>query len=438
VRTVTRFWVAFFLLTTTLFPPRTALASSLIDLQRGIHGDFELIVFYADTMPEFRLYYDRVLGEVRLESSARRMSERVARQLAAFTAGITVQSVEFDRETGALYFKVRGTVYLRQYLVNGPPALLLDFSRGSDAAAQLPYELGRNEYLLMGGIEEREGRFDNALRYLDRAQKNSPGDLLVEHRAGIIRQRLGRYDEALANFTVTGRNPEFAADAHARRAMILLLRGDTTQSGDAWSEYFRQPTAGFVSADTGKGTTTVKTGTELAEHKGEGGKEVPINAGTGSNMLIGWALLVVGAAALAGLMISPAGAGFSLAGLGGNGRAHVDYEPEPPPPRRVERDRPIARRFSRIEEPEPPAPMPYTSDVAVAEPLMTATSRRQSTAQMTAPSEPPRHIPTEYILSRAQAGASELEIAREFSMGRDEVAMILNLAQMGQRMRGRG
>jgi hypothetical protein len=409
--------------------------ANLLELSRGVHPDFELLVIYCDTLPQFRLFYDRVAGELRLETDESGLGERFLRSVARFPPGTTVSRLEADRETGELFIGLQGLTFIRQYLVNGPPALLIDVSRAQRSPDLMPFELGRNDYLLRGGIEERKGRLDIAAQYLDRAQEIGPYDAVLDHRAGIIQHRLGRYDLALETFGRTAQSPDLAADARARRAMIYLLRGDTAASGSEWTGYFhpaaeaRGDSALTAEAPAGEKSTPEKTG---KRRPGEF-----IKAETGVNMLVGWGLLLVGVAALMGLLLGsnrpgPLRMGWQMAagdyaddgeppgypakGRGFSRGAASDREDDSTEYRRPRPDRPtVSRRMQAAVRPSAAA----ADDAG----LMLDADRLAGG----------RHIPRDQILRRSQMGVDELQIARELGMGQDEVSMVINLARLAKK-----
>jgi len=411
-------------------------AASVIDLERGVHPDFELLVVYCDTLPEFSLYYDRVRGECRLELVDGECSGEVRRKAASFRPGVTLQSVGADPSVGTITLMVKGTVYLREYLVSGPPALLLDISEAEDAPGRLPFELGRDEYLRRGGDAERAGQLDLALRYIEWVQRSGPQEPFLEHRAGVIYHRLGRWEAALEAFARTAELPEFAADAHARRTMILLAAGDTSAACRVWTGYFHRVHPGEVYYGAGASLSKSTVPSHRLKRPSERWS-VPIpsmvKAGGGTNMYLGWGLLVVGLLALIGLLVDPwRGTALTAKPYPAHRVASDDdfrhgFSTGPPltlrglrPSGSVGEDRSYAARA------EPTRVSSRVADLYRGE----AVHGGRPTSGTRLRGEGDRRIPTDLIRQKARAGAGELEIARELGVGRDEVSMVLNLARL--------
>ena len=149
-------------------------------------------------------------------------------------------------------------------------------------------------------------------------------------------------------------------------------------------------------------------------------------------MYMGVALILIGIVSLAALLLR-SGYGFAAPGFGGNGRYRSD---EPPPPRYQFPEGVTAGGYgsSNLRQlPITPPPAPRETPRILRE----VTARAAEAAAI--PKKPPisrqtseKTIPIQYIIERSRAGADELEIAREFGMGRDEVSMVLNLARLAK------
>ena len=423
-----------------LVPAPGGSAATIIDIQRGVHPGFELLVVYCDTIPEFSLYYDRVRGECRLDLAGGEYSDSVVREAASFRPGVTLQSVKADSFSGTITLTVMGTVYLREYLVNGPPALLLDISRAEETSGRLPFELDSDDYLQRGGKAEREGRLELAARYIERVQQCGVNEPFLEHRAGVIYHRLGRWEAALELFARTAELPEFAADANARRSMIFLTLGDTSAAGRAWTDYFHRIEPGEIYSEVGP---LPSRAVGLPRRSGRSGGRPSVSfppvikAGDDTNMYLGWGLLFVGLLALIGLLIDPWRRAALAAGAYRGERSWSDEELRPhfaPEPRsRFRVDRPaVYETRSPTAGVGPPHISPRMAELyRSGKPgglRPTPASTRQGAGE--------RRIPTDVIIQKAQAGTGELEIARQLGLGRDEVSMVLNLARLAGRGAG--
>lgn len=81
---------------------------------------------------------------------------------------------------------------------------------------------------------EQEGRFEDALKVLDRAIQIAPQDLGARNAAGLVLTRLERYPEALAMFdSVVAIMPEFAG-AHCARGASLEAMGKLKEAEAAY------------------------------------------------------------------------------------------------------------------------------------------------------------------------------------------------------------
>ncbi|MFH0765693.1 MAG: hypothetical protein V2A61_04660, partial [Calditrichota bacterium] len=436
----------------------TAGGAEITDLQRGLHPDFELFVLYCDTLPQVSVAYDRVQNMVTVNLTDIRLSPQASDEISRIQAGITLESLYYQ-SPGKLCFQVRGTVAVTTYLVSGPPAVLLDLCHREMTGGALPYELDRDAYLSQGGRAERRGELELALKYVDRVRETDGDEPALTHRAGVIQQRLGRWESALESLGKTGEIPEFAADAHARRSMIYLTMGDTLASGQEWASYFhRDRTADFA--------IPVKT-TSFTAHRPPSNSEpnrpsynfkprfLPvIEAGDGNYFYLGGGLFVVGVIALISVLTG-----------GGRGRQYEseyrDYPYDLPSPRRV-RSRPLLS--SPVSPPGTPYPPTSKAETSVAPPPKTplandtfrgissrvvqsyvqplpgssrpdtAPTRSASTSTSSLPPSPAdsHRILVNRIVSQARSGLSDPEIARQMGISRDEVRMILNLARLAE------
>lgn len=384
----------------------SASAAVLTGVNRGIHPGFELLVVSCDQSPRFRLAYDRVAGEVLVQGDFTSVSEHARRALVDLKPGVVSRGAEWDAEAGQVVLKTRGAVFIREYVVSGPDALLLDLSPAPDTAATLPFEMSRDEYLLKGGIAERRGDLELALRYLETVRRRGDADPALVHRAGVLQHQLGRWEAALETFAHTAAVPELAADAHARRAMIYLDRGDTAAAGRTWAEYFHRGTE--VALSPIEKPPAAETAPPVQPAAADAGTRYStmVDSQMGVQTFMGWGLLAAGAAGLVMLLMrrSPAYP-MELASVGETGDA------EPPPPKYT---------FTLPDFPAPPSPP----------------SRRRAAEPPPPPKPAPSgRIPAQRVLELARAGANEAVIARELNLSRDEVAMVLNLARLAQEAR---
>jgi len=429
---------AAFLLFPIFFAAQPLPAASLLKVDRGLHDAFELLVLHCDSAAAFDLVYDRVSGEVEIAFKDGVVSTEAAAQLTGFKPGSALQSASVDAGSGYIRLKVAGTVFLREYYVGGPPALILDLSRLSDEAEQvgsLPFELNRSDYLKRGGEAERSGRLEEALAYVTRVQGSSPSDVGLTHRAGVIEQRLGRWADALETFGRSAGTTELAADAHARRTMIYFAMGDPAAATREWSHYFHRirpepvPTVEVAASRPEPANVnpspllrqteaTARTKRVLADF-------IPprlLDLGPTGHLVLGWGLLLAGVGAILLLAF-------------GQRRSPWDevVEPEGPPTRRESSDhipnstyRTSSIPTTRQEQPPPVAASilaNYVSSSGRTAPINPATRRDPPAATV-------HRIPSDRILELRREGVDEWDIARQLGIGRDEVSMVLNLARI--------
>lgn len=450
--------------------PLSGSSYQIIDVQRGVHKDFELLVIYSDTLSEYSLHYDRVRGECRIELTGGRISSEVVQRSSAMKPGVTITSVTVDPAWRSLILTFKGEVYLREYIVGGPPALMLDISRTDGEYSLLPFELDREDYLKLGGEAERNGNLDLALRYVNRVRKTDPADYQLTHRAGIIEHSLGLWEAALETFTVTKNLSNLAADAHARKAMIYLAQGDTSASGEEWSSYFhKQDTEQSV-------TRPSKSSTPDGTAKIHRGFPRVVKAGGGSYILFGWGLLALGLLGLGGLLLGSGRRSGAITYPGHkteSDRLGYTSRYSSPPDNRTqtfssvfERSTPVDRFTPQLEDrigyinsartqiervDSKPKLQQRLSTAAVTRRISSkvAGSYRSTTIDGSGDvngrrklvkdrkrSENIRQIPTDLIIEKAKSGTDQMQIARELNLGRDEVSMVINLAKLGRKETG--
>jgi tetratricopeptide (TPR) repeat protein len=89
---------------------------------------------------------------------------------------------------------------------------------------------------LVAGRREAEGRFEDALSLLERAQALSPQDVGLRQALGLVLHRLERYADALGHFdAVTAAQPGFAP-AHGARGLALEALGDFPGAKTAYGQ----------------------------------------------------------------------------------------------------------------------------------------------------------------------------------------------------------
>jgi len=435
-------------------------AASITTVQRGVHDGFELVILNCDTLPDFSLEYDQVQNIFRLQLKHGRISSTAVKALNAFSSRETIADVKVDRKAGVIAFRVKGPVYLREHLVSGPPALILDFSNEPEHSGRYPFELDREQYLRLGGRAERDGKLNLALNYVKHVRRWSDDDANLIHRAGVIEQRLGQWDVALETFAKTAADPSLAADAHARRTMIFMAKGDTLSSGQEWAGYFHRNSRTIkpeVVPDTLEAIEVAvsvpsdqpaKTPFQLIK------KVIQAGGGDGSTYLYyGWGMLAVGLVTLIGLW----------AGSGGSRRLAATeaevYHPLAPPEAQTEYEflRALKAKENRklparsLLTPESSAPTPFAAPPVPREaPLPSAyqaenrstlpedisspiipTLAESPEGQAANSTRPPKgKIPIEQIIQLAEEGFKQAEIAQKLTVEKDEVGMVLNLARL--------
>ncbi len=462
-----------------LIPALVPLAHALqiTSVQRGIHDGFELVIVNCDTISNFELEYDQVRGECRLSLKGGKVSPAAAATVERFRLRQTIKACDAVPRRGTLVFHVTGTVFLREYLVNSPAALILDFSHEPDTLAQLPFECDRQRYLALGGRAEREGDLDWALRYVERVRSRGDTDAALAHRAGVIGQRLGRWDLALETFAKTAGVDEFAADAHARRAMIYFAKGDTAASGAEWAGFFHhkpQPST--------PDTVTVAAAPPKPEPARVAVSPPPVpsaqtppakrfslpsilQAGGGdgaSYLYYGWGLLAVGLVTLVGLW---AGSARSRQQVALEVEAYRPFKPvqalsemdflrtmksssktpyrplwdtvlpaPTAPPRNGSWNAPLAQPNEPNGHLLRRTTIPPILEGAIS-PRVVAAYKPSSTELKGNPPPPtvPPRVPAARIVALAGQGLSEAQIANDLMVGRDEVAMVINLSRLARK-----
>lgn len=445
--------------------PALSLAAMVTGVQRGVHEGFELVILHCDSLPDFSLEYDHVRQTARLALTRGRITLQAAKALTAFRPGVSIAGVSVDRKGGMVTFRLRGDLYLREHIVNGPAALILDFSSEPDSTGRRPFELDRDQYLKLGGTAERRGDLELALKYVSRVRRWSDDDHNLVHRSGVIEQRLGRWDVALETFAKTAADPQLAADAHARRTMIFMAKGDTSASGAEWAGYFHAKPKAPAPDSTSLAVldTTPKIPGVLPQAKPRQNREFTLpkilQAGGGDSetyLYYGWGMLAVGLLTLMGLWWG-SGKARKQAEIESAadqpipaGELQSEYDflrslkpktpsfmsaavtpsrpivPRAPTPRPMKRGPYAGEAFS----PAPPAPL-------VASPRIVLANEAASVPNPPAlhPSTSPLHgkAPVDQIIALADSGLAEPEIANELQIGQDEVSMTLNLSRLARK-----
>ena len=420
--------------------PANLPAASVIDVQIGSHKGYDLVVVYCDTLAEFSLTFDRVSGECKLQLLKGRISESAANKLTRLPASEILKSVSVNRQSAEIMFHVNKAVYIREYLVNGPPALLLDLSLTKKTEGWLPFELDHDSYMQKSAIAEKDGKLRLALDYVEALSSFSGSEPLMQHRAGIIRQKLGLWNEALADFIETEKLSELAADAHARQTMIYLAKGDTLESGRAWAGYFHQNPENIIAysrEEKSDGESSFYSSRRTERFRPF--KKIPriIKAGGGKTMILGWGTLLVGLIALIGLLFGGGKSAvprfaYSPSGYDEGKSNKTEYKFDFPEIKRVKSAAALGQNLRRYSTGSLMTSHPENSAITTQRPaaFTDQTSSRSPVKQR--PEIKPAKIPTELIIESAQSGASETDIARKFNMGRDEVAMIISLARFAR------
>ncbi len=440
-----------FLVTIVLLPKMT-LSTTIVKVDRAIHDGFELLIIHCDSLPEFALEYDRVEGIAELRLKHGNIARRAAQTLTKLAVGPTIRGATVDMARGKIRFRTPKAVTIRDYLISGPAALILDFGKAEIENVPLPFELDRDAYLKLGSRAERGGRWELALKYVEHVRGWEGSDVALTHRAGVIEQRLGRWDQALETLAESARFAEFAADAHARRTMIYLAKGDTAAMGTEWAGYFHadQKKIKPLPEVTETIVDTVPLETKELSTPAEKPVQKPafklpqiLSAGGGNSidyLYYGWGFLAVGFLSLIGLLLS---ARRSSSHKGNYGTIDItvplttseESNATPAEPLRT-----LAERQPRVDsqaqvtypdlrfQPRQPHLGEYSPSQPGA-PEITFSAPSQSRQS---PSKPDR-VPVDEIVSMAESGRSEREIAHQLMVGRDEVAMVLNLSRLARR-----
>ncbi len=418
-----------------ILAPGVSSGIEVIDYQRGIHADFELHVVYCDTLPEFRLEYDRVRSECRLEIIGAEISGKAEQQVARYCRAITVNSIQPDNDACSILYDLTGTTFLRAYIVSGPPALIIDFSEASDMPGRFPFELDKNGYLQQSALAENSGKLELALEYIDWIEKAGPADPVVVHRAGIIQHKLSRWETALETFGKSLNQPDLVADARAHRAMIYLTIGDTTSSGVEWSSYFHKTSPELPDEKAISQPKIIKTDQVSSRKKSPLPFSI-LHAGDGNSIYLGGAIFVIGILVLIRLLTgnrtySQVPFHYYNSNVKNNFSSESSRKPTGfSPYSRLGRSEPsrTAIRDTRLQ-----TIIPQVSTMVV------DSYRTESSVQPPEANSPKierkagRGVPVDLIIEKSKGGADELEIARSVGISRDEVAMVLNLSRLAGR-----
>jgi len=446
-----------------LILPNIASPATVTRVDRAIHDGFELLIIHCDSLPEFTLEYDRVAGVTELRLRRGKISRKAGQTLMRLAAGVTIRGATADLARGQIKFRTPKPVVIREYLISGPSALILDFGVAENVNEPLPFELDREGYLKLGSSAERSGRLEIALSYVEHVRGWEGSDLSLTHRAGVIEQRLGRWDQALETLGESAQIAEFAADAHARRTMIFLAKGDTASMGEEWAGYFHaDPKKSKVVPEVV--AEIVDTALVVSEPAPSPTPKTPqitafklpqiLSAGGGNSvdyLYYGWGFLAVGFLSLIGLLLSAKKNALSNESYGSvdisvterrderpQSRPIKQAQPHPVQPERGMEQRHSAESFqSAIEQSQSPQPVlrtlaerqPPREDYFDQLPMQNASQNpnRKPVSQRL------DRVPVDEIVSLAEGGMSEREIAHQLLVGRDEVAMVLNLSRLARR-----
>lgn len=433
----------------------TAFPATVVRVDRAIHDGFELLIIHSDSMPDFSLEYNRVAGVAELKLNRGIINRRAANTLTRMVAGLTIRGATVDAAKGIIRFRTPHPVHIREYLVSGPPALILDFSLVDSGENRLPFELDREKYLKLGSAAEHSGRLEQALDYVEHVRKWEDSDIALTHKAGVIEQRLGRWDRALETLAESAQIAEFAADAHARRTMIFLAKGDTVSMGNEWAGYFHrdskksQPAVVEPVVDTMTLVQQDEPGTPQNPPKKNLLKfPIVLSAGGGNSidyLYYGWGFLIVGFISLIGLLL---GARKSAFPKGYYGSVDVKIPPGKDDDSHMrsgmsERDLQSIPRSREYPEPlSSITPNRTTINLPVeqlspprinAEPLKSTPPPPRTNYRSESASTAKGRVPVDEIIALAENGIKTDEIAYKLMVGRDEVAMVLNLARLARR-----
>lgn len=435
--------------------PSLATASQVIKIDRGVHSDFEIFVFHCDSAGEFRLEYDRVAREVTVELEDGKIARSAAVEIARLQPGSAFSAGRVEPNYGRIALKVQGAVFVREYYIGEPAALILDLSRAADAAAALPFELDRGDYLRRGGQAERSGRLELALAYVNRVQAADPSDIALTHRSGVIEQRLGRWDQALETFARTALMAEFADDAYARRTLIYFAKGDADAAVNEWSAHFHRIKPAVMPQTAPE---IVQTSTPPANPNASGEIAEPqmarfvlpklLDLNEKGYRYLGLGLLIVGLTALIATLLS--GRQGAEEYLFAYPAPEVEYnakftsrtaKTEPASTLNTYFDR-ILRPVNIEKTPVPPVQTENHQPVAAAYSQSYAYSAYRKINGLGAPAklaEPVKikthtspRVQLDRILALRAENYSESEIAGRLGLSRDVVAMALSLAQTAE------
>lgn len=419
-----------------MFLAETLPGIEVIDYQRGIHADFELHVVYCDTLPEFKLEYDRVKAECRLEIAGAKFSDKLEQQIYTPVTGITINSIHCDDASSSIKYDMAGTTYVRAYIVSGPPALMLDFSKADDIPGRFPFELDKDEYRHQGSLAENSGELELALEYIEWIERTGPADPVLVHRAGIIQHKLGRWETALETFSKSLDQPELLADARAHRSMIYLAMGDTISSGWEWSSYFHKKTPEMIHEETASSAPDIPETRQKPEKKKNPLPFSILRAGDGNAIYLGGAIFIIGVFVLVRLLTGNRTTSST---------AFHYYNSE----ERMDSSENLywnKTDLSSISKREQPELYPSSDRDVRSGPTIPKVSKRVMDSYRTNPAirqpvdDPKkierragRGVPVDLIIEKARDGSDELEIARSVGISRDEVAMVLNLSRLAGR-----
>ena len=445
-----------------LLLPNPALPATVVKVDRAIHDGFELMIIHCDSLPEFSLQYDRVAGVVDLKLIHGKIGRTAAQTLGRMGSGLTIRGATVNATRGSIRFRTPAAIHIREYVVSGPAALILDFGRAEPEDVRLPFELDREDYLKLGSAAEKGGRLELALGYVEHVRQWEGSDLALTHRAGVIEQRLGRWDSDLETLAESAQIAEFAADAHARRTMIFLAKGDTASMGNEWAGYFHKdqkkakPGEEIVTAaadTTPLAADTLPVQAEIPPPKTSFKLPQILRAGGGDSLdylYYGWGFLAVGFLSLIGLLLSARKSGLSIATYGtvdisvptreegqspGGGSDRIEtYSQALLAGERSSRQSPGVAQ-NPLPEPRPASgypgnPTPPT--IPIAQRAYPPLFERSDPIRPRAASNRRDRVPVDEIVSLSRSGVSEGDIAHRLMVGRDEVAMVLNLSKLAR------